>query len=273
MEEYLKRIADSLERAFPLEPDISFFEKSAAFIWEADQNHCTEVTDVQTVDISLLKGMDKEIEQVRLNTKAFIDGKLANNVLVWGARGMGKSTLIKSVVLAACSMSNSLKIIEVARDDIGQADKLIKTIKNINKKFIIFCDDISFDDNETSYKSLKSLLDGGLIGGAQNLLIYATSNRRHLLSRKTSNNSDFMRWEEELDERLSISDRFGISIGFYECDQNLYLEIVRSYANSFGLNITTKELDKKAIEWQVQRGSRSGRVARQFIVSLLNSHT
>ena len=124
MEEYLKRIADSLERAFPLEPDISFFEKSEAFIWEADQNHCTEVTDVQTVGISLLKGMDKEIEQVRLNTKAFIDGKLANNVLVWGARGMGKSTLIKSVVLAACSMSNSLKIIEVARDDIGQADKL-----------------------------------------------------------------------------------------------------------------------------------------------------
>ena len=273
MEEYLKRIADALERAFPLDPDTAFFEKADAFIWEPDRNHFSEVTSISTIDISLLKGMDKEIERVRLNTKAFADGNLANNVLVWGARGMGKSTLIKSVVKSTSSKNNSLKIIEVARDDIGQMNILLKIIKNIDKKFIIFCDDISFDDNETSYKSLKSLLDGGLIGGAQNFLIYATSNRRHLLSRKTSNNSDFMRWEEELDERLSISDRFGISIGFYECDQNLYLEIVRSYANSFGLNITTKELDKKAIEWQMQRGSRSGRVARQFIISLLNSHT
>ena len=272
MEKYLKRIADSLERAFPLKPDTSFFEKSAAFIWEPDQNYYTQVTNVQTVDISLLRGMDQEIEQVRLNTQAFINGNLANNVLVWGARGMGKSTLIKSVVMAACSMSDSLKIIEVARDDIGQVGKLLKTIRNLNKKFIIFCDDISFDDNETSYKSLKSLLDGGLIGGAQNILIYATSNRRHLLSRKTGNNSDFMRWEEELDERLSISDRFGISIGFYECDQNLYLEIVRSYAKSFGIDIPIKELEKRAIEWQVQRGSRSGRVAKQFIVSLLSSY-
>ena len=272
MEEYLKRIADALERAFPLDPDTAFFEKADAFIWEPDRNHFSEVSGISTIDISLLKGMDKEIEQVTLNTKAFIDGKLANNVLVWGARGMGKSTLIKSVVMAACSMSNSLKIIEVARDDIGQVGKLLKTIKNLNKKFIIFCDDISFDDNETGYKSLKSLLDGGLIGGVQNILIYATSNRRHLLSRKAANNSDFMRWEEELDERLSISDRFGISIGFYECDQNLYLEIVRSYAKSFGIDIAIKELDKRAIEWQVQRGSRSGRVAKQFIVSLLSNY-
>ena len=151
-------------------------------------------------------------------------------------------------------------------------DSLLKTIKNLDKKFIIFCDDISFDDNETSYKSLKSLLDGGLIGGAQNVLVYATSNRRHLLSRKAGNADKFMRWEEELDERLSISDRFGISIGFYECDQNLYLEIVRSYAKSFGINVGTEELDKRALQWQVQRGSRSGRVAKQFIVSLLGSY-
>ena len=151
-------------------------------------------------------------------------------------------------------------------------DKLFKLIKNINKKFIIFCDDISFDDNETSYKSLKSVLDGGLIGDMQNVLIYATSNRRHLLSRKTGNGDGFIRWEEELDERLSISDRFGISIGFYECDQNLYLEIVRSYAKSFGFDMPVKELSQKAIEWQVQRGSRSGRVAKQFIVSLLSKY-
>ena len=272
MEEYLKRIADALERAFPSEPDTAFFEKADAFIWEPDRNHFSEVSSISTIDISLLKGMDKEIERVRLNTKAFADGNLANNVLVWGARGMGKSTLIKSVVKATSFKNNSLKIIEVARDDIGQMDSLLKTIKNLDKKFIIFCDDISFDDNETSYKSLKSLLDGGLIGGAQNVLVYATSNRRHLLSRKAGNADNFMRWEEELDERLSISDRFGISIGFYECDQNLYLEIVRSYSKSFGINIETEELDKRALQWQVQRGSRSGRVAKQFVVSLLSSY-
>ena len=151
-------------------------------------------------------------------------------------------------------------------------NRLLKTIKNLDKKFIIFCDDISFDDNETSYKTLKSDLDGRMIGGMQNVLVYATSNRRHLLSRKTGNSIDFIRWEEEQDERLSISDRFGISIGFYECDQNLYLEIVRSYAKSVGFEMSAKELNRKAIEWQVQRGSRSGRVAKQFIVSLLSGY-
>jgi len=269
MREYLKRIAEALERAFPLDPDAAFFEKADAFIWEPSKNHFSEVSNIPADDISLLKGMDREIEQVKLNTKAFVDGKSANNILAWGARGMGKSTLIKSVVKATSSTTNGLKIIEVARDDIGQVNQLLKIIKNINKKFIIFCDDISFDDHETNYKSLKSLLDGGLIGGVNNVLIYATSNRRHLLSRKTQSNGEFMRWEEELDERLSISDRFGISIGFYECDQNLYLEIVRTYAKSFDIDIAKKELDKMAIEWQVQRGSRSGRVAKQFVVSLL----
>ncbi len=272
MDEYLKRIAESLERAFPSDPDIYFFEKDNAFIWEPARNHFLQVSDISTPDISLLKGMDEEIEKVRLNTRAFVEGKLANNVLIWGARGMGKSTLIKSVVKSSSSQSNRLKIIEVSRDDIGQVDKLLKLIKNINKKFIIFCDDISFDDGETSYKSLKSVLDGGLIGGMQNVLVYATSNRRHLLSRKTGNSVDFIRWEEEQDERLSISDRFGISIGFYECNQDLYLEIVRSYAKSFGIKISTKELNQKAIEWQMQRGGRSGRVAKQFIVSLLSGY-
>ncbi len=269
MEEYLKRIADSLERAFPLDPNVEFFDRAYAFIWEPDRNHFSEVGNISTVDVSLLKGMDKEIELVKSNTEAFIDGKLANNVLVWGARGMGKSTLIKSVVKAAGSKSNTLKVIEVARDDLRDFNKLLKILRNINKKFIIFCDDISFDVNETSYKSLKSLLEGGLIGGTQNVLIYATSNRRHLLSRKTHKDDNFMRWEEELDERLSISDRFGISIGFYECDQDLYLEIVGSYAKELNIDIGINELNKLAIEWQVQRGSRSGRVAKQFIVSLL----
>ena len=270
MEEYLKRIADSLERAFPLDPDDHFFEKADAFIWEPAHNHFSYVNDISSVDISLLKGMDEEIKQVRLNTEAFIKGRPANNILVWGARGMGKSTLIKSVIKVFSLKGDSLKVIEVARDDIGQVNQLLKLIKNINKKFIIFCDDISFDDNETSYKSLKSVLDGGLIGGMQNVLVYATSNRRHLLSRKTGSADNFIRWEEELYERLSISDRFGLSIGFYECDQNLYLEIVKSYAKSFGIEMPIKELNKKAIEWQIQRGSRSGRVAKQFIVSLLS---
>ena len=139
MEEYLKRIANALERAFPLDPDTDFFEKADAFIWEPDRNHFSEVTSISTIDISLLKGMDKEIKQVTLNTKAFADGNLANNVLVWGARGMGKSTLIKSVVKATSFKNKSLKIIEVARDDIGKMNSLLKIIKNLDKKFIIFC--------------------------------------------------------------------------------------------------------------------------------------
>lgn len=269
MEEYLKRIADSLERAFPLDPDVSFFNKGDAFIWESVRNTFSIVEHISTVDISLLKGMAQEIEKVKRNTDAFIAGNEANNVLVWGARGMGKSTLIKSVFKSSNSVSNDLKIIEVPRDNISEVNSVLKLIKNINKKFIIFCDDISFDDSETNYKSLKSVLDGGLIGGAENALIYATSNRRHLLSRKASNDQNYMRWEEELDERLSISDRFGISIGIYECDQDLFLEIVQSYAKSFGIKMDIKELNKKAIEWQVQRGSRSGRVAKQFVISLL----
>ena len=138
MEEYLKRIADALERAFPLDPDMAFFEKADAFIWEPDRNHFSEVSSISTIDISLLKGMDKEIEQVRMNTKAFAEGNLANNVLVWGARGMGKSTLIKSVVKATSLKNNNLKIIEVARDDIGQMNSLLKTIKKLDIRFIIF---------------------------------------------------------------------------------------------------------------------------------------
>ena len=158
MEEYLKRIAEALERAFPSDPDTEFFEKQGAFIWEPGRNHFSEVSNIPADDISLLKGLDREIEQVKLNTKAFIDGKSANNILAWGARGMGKSTLIKSVVKATSSITNNLKIIEVARDDLGQVNQLLKIIKNINKKFIVFCDDISFDDHETNYKSLKSAI-------------------------------------------------------------------------------------------------------------------
>ncbi|MDC3067809.1 ATP-binding protein [Paracoccaceae bacterium] len=271
MEEYLKRIAISLERAFPGPPKNTFFKKADAFVWEAVNNNFLVVKEIPCVDLNMLKGMDEEISEVINNTRAFIKGKPANNVLIWGARGMGKSTLIKSVFNKLKSESSDLKIIEVSRRDIGHIDTMLKLIRGIKKKFIIFCDDISFDDGETTYKSLKSILDGGLYGGSQNALVYATSNRRHLLSREYQKKNSFMRGEEELDERLSISDRFGISIGLYECDQNLFLDIVASYVDNFNIDIERKDLEMRAREWQVQRGGRSGRVAWQFVVSLLNN--
>ena len=163
-----------------------------------------------------------------------------------------------------------LKIVEISRDSILEIDKLFSVLREIDFKFIIFCDDISFDNGDSSYKSLKSILDGGLRGDSKNVVVYATSNRRHLLSRKTGGDMGFIRENEENDEKLSISDRFGISIGLYECDQKLFFEIINGYAQALGITLEKEVLEKKAIAWQMQRGARSGRVAKQFIISLSN---
>jgi hypothetical protein len=183
---------------------------------------------------------------------------------------MGKSTLVKAVYNEIKKTYGELKIIEVSRDNILELDKLFQILRSVDLKFVVFCDDISFDDGESSYKSLKSILDGGLRGDSSNIVLYATSNRRHLLSRKSSSDIKFLRESEEIDEKLSISDRFGISIGLYECDQKLFIEIVSSYANALNLNIDQETLEQKAVAWQMQRGARSGRVAKQFIVSIAN---
>jgi len=267
-EKYLKRIAEALERAYPAPPDTSFFNKADAFLWKSSLNSFEIIKDVPGISLAMLRGMDDEIDKVLVNTKALINNRNANNVLIWGARGMGKSTLIKAVFKELKKSSRKLKIIEVSRDSILELDRLFKVLRELSLKFIVFCDDISFEDGEGSYKSIKSILDGGLRGDSQNIVLYATSNRRHLLSRKTDASINFTRESEEIDEKLSISDRFGISIGLYECDQQLFLKIVNDYAFALGIKIEKKVLEKKAITWQMQRGSRSGRVAKQFIISL-----
>ncbi len=269
-EKYLKRIAEALERAYPSPPGSSFFTQADAFVWKPERNNFETIKNISGIELSMLKGMDEEKEKVLINTTALVNDRFANNILLWGARGMGKSTLIKSVFNEVNKTYGKLKIIEVSRDSILELDKLLSVIRKVDLKFIIFCDDISFDDGEGSYKSLKSILDGGLKGNAKNVVIYATSNRRHLLSRKTDGNMGFIRESEENDEKLSISDRFGISIGLYECDQRLFIEIVNSYAEAIGIKLKKDVLEKKAIAWQMQRGARSGRVAKQFIISLAN---
>ena len=268
--EYLKRIAEALERAYPIPPDSNFFTKADAFVWKPELNNFETIKDISGVRLSMLRGIDEEKEKVLANTKALVNDRFANNILLWGARGMGKSTLIKSVFNEVNKFSKNLKIIEVSRDSILELDKLLNVLREIDYKFIVFCDDISFDDGEGSYKSLKSILDGGLRGDAKNVAVYATSNRRHLLSRKADRDTEFIRENEENDEKLSISDRFGISIGLYECDQKLFFEIINSYAQALGITLKKEVLEKKAIAWQMQRGARSGRVAKQFIISLSN---
>ena len=269
-EEYLKRIAEALERAYPKPPSGSFFTKADAFVWEPELNNFEVIDNISGIKLCMLKGMDEEKEKILINTTALVESRFANNILLWGARGMGKSTLIKSVFNEVNKTFKKLKIIEVSRDSILELDKLLSVLREIDFKFIIFCDDISFDDGEGSYKSLKSILDGGLKGNAKNVVVYATSNRRHLLSRNTAGDKGFIRESEENDEKLSISDRFGISLGLYECDQKLFLEIVNSYAQALGIALKKEVLEKKAIAWQMQRGARSGRVAKQFIISLAN---
>ncbi len=269
-EEYLKRIAEALERAYPNPPDSTFFTKADAFIWKPELKNFEIIKNISGINLSMLRGMDEEKEKVLNNTTALVNNRFANNILLWGARGMGKSTLIKSVFNQVNKSCKKLKIVEVSRDSILEIDKIFSVLREIDFKFIIFCDDISFDDGESSYKSLKSILDGGLRGDAKNVVVYATSNRRHLLSRKTGGDMGFIRESEENDEKLSISDRFGISIGLYECDQRLFLEIVNKYALALGITLEKEVLEKKAIAWQMQRGARSGRVAKQFIISLAN---
>ncbi len=269
-EEYLKRIAEALERAYPNPPDSTFFSKADAFIWKPELKNFEIIKNISGINLTMLRGMDEEKEKVLNNTNALVNNRFANNILLWGARGMGKSTLIKSVFNEVNKSFKKLKIVEVSRDSILEIDKLFSILREIDFKFIIFCDDISFDDGESSYKSLKSILDGGLRGEAKNVVVYATSNRRHLLSRKTGGDMGFIRASEENDEKLSISDRFGISIGLYECDQMLFLEIINKYALALGITLEKEVLEKKAIAWQMQRGARSGRVAKQFIISLAN---
>ena len=268
----LKKIAVSLENIANKNLDDELIITDAkCYIWSDEISNLIPINDVNSIDIELLHGIDGIKDILIENTKNFALGFPANNALLWGARGMGKSSVIKAVhsFLYDNNSEKKLILIEVYREDINSLNKLISKIKNLNHQFIIFCDDLSFDQHESSYKSLKTLLEGGLMIRPKNVVFYATSNRRHLMERSiTENEKNEIHQSESTEEKVSLSDRFGLWLGFYQCSQQDYLKIVNSYSQKYKIDIKKNDLDKLAIEWSVTRGSRSGRVAWQFITDL-----
>jgi len=268
----LQRIATALEEMAPKPKPPADIKNSDAYVWNAEEKNLIPVEYPESMDIKLLQGIDEARDTLLANTMQFSKGLPANNVLLWGARGMGKSSLIKAVHANINQQnSRSLVIIEIHREDIATLPQLITILRGwVIRRFIIFCDDLSFDSNDSSYKSLKSVLDGGIEGRPAHILFYATSNRRHLMAREMIENESntAIHGGEPLEEKVSLSDRFGLWIGFYSCSQDTYLDIVEAYVKRYKLDISPEDLKKKAIEWQITRGARSGRVAWQFIQDL-----
>lgn len=243
------------------------------FVWGADPGYLEPVQRVNRVDIGLIKGVDRVRDILVDNTERFAAGLPANNVLLWGARGMGKSSLVKAAhatINASGKYETPLKLIEIHREDIDTLPKLMNQLKAAPYRFVLFCDDLSFDHDDTSYKSLKAALEGGVEGRPANVIFYATSNRRHLLPRDMIDNerSTAINPSEAVEEKVSLSDRFGLWLGFHKCSQDEYLEMINGYARYHGLDGDTDALRAEALEWATTRGSRSGRVAWQFIQDL-----
>ena len=267
---FLERSTKALEKISKLNNSHKIkISNENGYLWSAEKFELIPVKKINAININLLKGID-HIKSILLdNTTQFSEGYTANNVLLWGARGMGKSSLVKSVHRELCNKNNKnrLILIEIYRDDIKTLPVLISQLNNFKYRFIIFCDDLSFGNNENNYKSLKTVLDGGIMNRSDNIIFYATSNRRHLMPRSMIENeqSTSITPSESAEEKISLSDRFGIWLGFYQCSQDDYLNIIQSYARHFKLKINENDLKDLAIEWAVTRGSRSGRVAWQFI--------
>jgi hypothetical protein len=264
----LETIAAHLTAASRLEKTDSL-AKADAFVWHPE-GHLTPVPRVSRVDLGLLKGIDRMRDILIENTERFATGLPANNALLWGARGMGKSSLVKAAhadVNARPDVRGRLKLIEIHREDIESLPTLMTQLRASDFHFIVFCDDLSFDGNDASYKSLKAVLEGGIEGRPDNVILYATSNRRHLLSRDMIENerSTSINPGEAVEEKVSLSDRFGLWLGFHKCSQDEYLAMVRAYCAHFKIKIRDDELERDALEWATTRGSRSGRVAWQFI--------
>ncbi|KAA5602090.1 ATP-binding protein [Blastochloris sulfoviridis] len=266
----LDRIAAALERLSPPAPPAPDFAAADAFVWQAAGQRLQPVAKVNRVAIALLKGIDRVRDILLDNTARFAAGLPANNALLWGARGMGKSSLVKAVhaeVVAARTGGQPLKLIEIHREDIETLPDLMARLRPAPCRFIVFCDDLSFDGGDTSYKSLKAALEGGLEGRPDNVLFYATSNRRHLIPRDMVDNerATAINPGEAVEEKVSLSDRFGLWLGFHNCSQDDYLGMVAAYAAYIGLPVPGEVLTREALEWAATRGSRSGRVAWQFI--------
>ncbi len=270
----LERIAGALERLAPKTQDRPDLEAADAFVWHAAGHVLQPVKKVNRVEMALLKGVDRVRDQLFDNTLRFARGLPANNALLWGARGMGKSSLVKAIHAQINHErpqgSHALKLVEIHREDIESLPALMNIVRQSPQQFIVFCDDLSFDTDDTSYKSLKAVLEGGIEGRPDNVVFYATSNRRHLLPRDMMENerSTAINPHEAVEEKVSLSDRFGLWLGFHKCSQEEYLDMVFSYAKHFGLDIPAETMRAEALEWATTRGARSGRTAWQYIQDL-----
>ena len=282
-EDTLKTVADRLDRLIALieravPPARPEFDPDAAdaFIWQASSGTLQPVPKVNRVEMVLLKGVDRVRDILVENTDRFARGLPANNVLLWGARGMGKSSLVKAAHAtinsdpAKLPGGHPMKLIEIHREDIDSLPALMTLVRGLDRRFILFCDDLSFDNDDTSYKSLKAALDGGVEGRPENVVFYATSNRRHLLPRDMMENerSTAINPGEAVEEKVSLSDRFGLWLGFHKCSQDDYLAMVNGYAEHYGLKVAPEVLRAEALEWSTTRGARSGRVAWQYVQDL-----
>jgi uncharacterized protein len=270
--EVLERIAAALERLAPPPPAAPDFGAAEAFVWHPERQGFAAVRRVNRVEMSLLKGIDRVRDLLVENTERFARGLPANNALLWGARGMGKSSLVKAshAAVAAAQPAAGLKLVEIHREDIESLPELMATLRKTPQRFIVFCDDLSFDAEDTSYKSLKTMLEGGIEGRPENVIFYATSNRRHLMARDMVENerSTAINPGEAVEEKVSLSDRFGLWLGFHRCSQDEYLAMVEGYVSHHRIAIGGDALRREALEWATTRGSRSGRVAWQYVQDL-----
>ncbi len=270
MSEALERIAAALDRMSPPPSDAPDFDAADAFVWHTDPDGLTPVPQVNRVALDLLIGVDRSRDTLLENTRQFARGLPANNALLWGARGMGKSSLVKAVHGAVNAEGLPLKVVELQREDLPSITRLLTHLRASDHRFLLFCDDLSFSHDDQHYKSLKAVLDGGIEGRPENVLFYATSNRRHLMPRDMIENErgSAINPSEAVEEKVSLSDRFGLWLGFHACSQDDYLTMIRGYCDAHGLEIDDATLRAEAIEWQATRGARSGRVAWQYFTDL-----
>jgi predicted AAA+ superfamily ATPase len=267
----LRRLADAVDRLAGPPPAVNDWNAADCFVWSPARQYLQPVARPNRVALALIRGVDHVRDILHENTVRFADGYPANNVLLWGARGMGKSSLVKAVHEDVRRASGvSLKLVEVHREDIASLPTLLDQLKDTPHRVIVFCDDLSFDHDDTAYKSLKAALDGGVEGRPDNVLFYATSNRRHLLPRHMMENeqSTAINPSEAVEEKVSLSDRFGLWLGFHKCSQDDYLTMIDGYAGHFKLTLDREKMHAEALEWATTRGARSGRVAWQYIQDL-----
>ncbi|MFC6638477.1 DUF815 domain-containing protein [Sulfitobacter sp. JBTF-M27] len=266
----MDRIAAALERMAPAPLAAPDFDAASAFVWHTEPDRLEPVKNVSRIALDLLVGVDRSRDTLLQNTRQFAAGLPANNALLWGARGMGKSSLVKAIHADVHATHDALRIVELQREDLPSVGRLLNALRGAPQRFILFCDDLSFGHDDAHYKSLKAVLDGGIEGRPDNVVLYATSNRRHLMPRDMIENErgSAINPAEAVEEKVSLSDRFGLWLGFHACDQDQYLAMIRGYCDAHDVKIDDDTLRAEAVEWQATRGSRSGRVAWQYFVDL-----